>query len=473
MFMYMRFFFLLVLNVLGWLTLIGMMPASFSRVVVVYAQTAQSVEQRQAALQAELDQTEKEIANWQAILKGKQAESASLQRDTDILNAKIQEQKLIIKARNLAIQQLGKDITTKAETIQTLDEQIAREQDSLSQLVRKTNELDSFSVVEMALSKQNLSDFFSDLDSFDSVSRSLNEVLDQVRGTKTQNEIEKQALSDKQAEEAFAKATIEEQKRQVEKNEAEKKQLLTISRTQEKTYAQVLADREKKAAQIRSALFALRDSAAIPFGTALKYANEVSAKTGVRPAFLLAIITQESALGENQGSCILSNIETGDGVGKNSGTFFEKIMAPVRDTIPFQSITSRLGRDWKITPVSCPPAAKYTANRGYGGGMGPAQFIPSTWELFKARIASALNISSPDFADPWNPEHAFMATGIYMQDLGAVASSFTAERNAACKYYSGASCRPGRKPANAFYGDQVMAKAQSIQQNMIDPLQNL
>lgn len=439
----------------------------------LHAQSAQSVEQRQAALQAELDKTEKEIAGWRTILDQKKAESASIERDAAILNAKIQEQKLIIKARALAIERLGKDINQKNETIQTLEEQISRGQNSLSQLLRKTNELDSFSVVEMALSHENISDFFIDVDTFDSINRSLSDELESVRSAKSQNEVEKQDLSKKQDAEADAKAAVEAEKRKVEKNEAEKKQLLQISRTQEKTYAQVLADREKKAAQIRSALFALRDSAAIPFGTALKYANEVAAKTGIRPAFLLAIITQESALGENQGSCLLSSIDTADGVGKNSGTFFEKIMKPGRDTIPFQSITSRLGRDWKMTPVSCPPAAKYTSTRGYGGGMGPAQFIPSTWELFKARIASALGISSPDFADPWNPEHAFMATGIYMQDLGAVAGSYTAERNAACKYYSGASCRPGRKPANVFYGDQVMAKAQSIQENMIDPLNNI
>lgn len=440
------------------------------------AQTAangQTVEQRQAALQAELDATEKEIAGWRTILNQKKAETASIQRDADILNAKIQEQKLVIKARALEIERLGKDINKKAETIQTLDQQITRGQDSLSQLLRKTNELDSFSVVEMALSRQNLSDFFVDVDSFDTINRSLSNSLDQVRGAKSQNETEKQSLSKKQSEEADAKAAIEAEKRKVEKNEAEKKQLITISKTQEKTYSQVLADREKRAAQIRSALFALRDSAAIPFGVALTYANEVAAKTGVRAAFILAIITQESDLGENQGSCILSNIETGDGVGKNSGTPFQQIMKPGRDTTPFQSITSRLGRDWKMTPVSCPPGAKYYSGRGFGGGMGPSQFIPSTWELFKARIASTLGLSSAEAADPWNPEHAFMATGIYMKDLGAAGGSFTAERNAACKYYSGAACKPGRKPANVFYGDQVMAKAQSIQENMIDPLNNL
>ena len=166
---------------------------------------------------------------------------------------------------------------------------------------------------------------------------------------------------------------------------------------------------------------------------------------------------------------MVNNLETGDGSGKNTGTLFEQVMKAPRDTTPFKDITERLGRDWKMTPVSCPPGTKYTSGRGYGGGMGPSQFIPSTWELFKARIASAIGVSENQ-ADPWNPSHSFMATAIYLADLGASASGYTAERNAACRYYSGRSC-DSRSPANSFYGNQVMAKAENIQLTMIDPLE--
>jgi hypothetical protein len=50
-----------------------------------------------------------------------------------------------------------------------------------------------------------------------------------------------------------------------------------------------------------------------------------------------------------------------------------------------------------------------------------------------------------------------------MSDLGALNGSYTSERNAACRYYSGESCRPGRRPSNVFYGDQVMKAAEAIQ----------
>ena len=88
--------------------------------------------------------------------------------------------------------------------------------------------------------------------------------------------------------------------------------------------SKLLPRKEKRAAQIRAALFALRDTEGIPFGDALRFATLAYQKTGIRPALILAILTQESDLGKNQGSCLLSSLDTGDGVGKNTGTFLKK-----------------------------------------------------------------------------------------------------------------------------------------------------
>jgi membrane-bound lytic murein transglycosylase B len=320
------------------------------------------------------------------------------------------------------------------------------------------------------LSNKNLSQFFEDVDNYSSIQKSLEEQFTEIRNLQSKTDSERQELDKKRTAEADTKAKIEADKKKVEVDEKEKQRLININKTQEKTYAQVIAEKEKKAAQIRAALFSLRDTEGIPFGDALKYANLASNKTGVRSALILAILTQESDLGKNQGSCLVSNIDTGDGAGKNTGTIFEQVMKAPRDTVPFKDITERLGKDWKMTPVSCPPGTKYTSGRGFGGGMGPSQFIPSTWELFKNKLGTTLGLS-PNSVNPWNPEHAILATAVYMADLGAAGGSYTAERNAACRYYSGATCTPGRKPSNVFYGDQVMTKAENIQLTMIDPLE--
>ena len=428
------------------------------------------VSAKEEELKKELENVEKEILIQNEILKSKQKESASIERDISILNAKIKEAQLNIKAKNIKIGGLSKDISVKSKDIENLERKIERGKNSIADLLRKSHQIDDASLLTIALSDNDLSQFFIDIDSFDSINRSLQFTLDDVRETKTVTEKEKERLSVKKDQETDAKVAIESDKRKVEKNEGEKKKLLSFNKEQEKAYKDILKEREKKAAQIRSALFALRDSAAIPFGKALEYANLASSKTGVRPAFLLAILQQESNLGKNVGACNRPqdakkwrDIMPGPSehqVYLQSGKSCKKakIACSSRDDqTPFISIMSGLGRDTDNTPLSCP----ILSAGPWGGAMGPAQFIPSTWQLFKERIASIVGKLIPD---PWDPKDAIVASSIYLGDLGADSKSYSAEKKAACKYY-------GSGGSSCGYGNQVMAKAQNIQETMIDFLQ--
>lgn len=441
-------------------TLVTISPIQVSS---VYAQSTQlsDAQAQKAALEAELASLEAEIAAKQKELDGQKGQSKSLQNDISVLTTKINKAKLDIKAKNLTIAKLGGEITQKKETINELSDKIDREKESLAQLIRKTSEIDESNIVHMLLSDESLSGFYGDLDNFQSIKRDIRDSVQSIRGVKTKTETEKKTLEQKQNAEEDARAALQAAQREIQRSEAEKKQLLSISKNKEKQYQDLLAQKAKRRAEILSALFNLRDSKAIPFKDALEFATLASQKTNVRPAFLLAILTQESNLGTDQGSCYLTNPLTGAGVGYKSGRAIANVMKPSRDVAPFMEITAGVGRDPMKTLVSCP-----IGGSGYGGAMGPSQFIPSTWKLLATRIGAALGISSPD---PWAPRDAFMASAIYLADLGADAQTYSAEKNAACRYYSGRAC-DSKKPANSFYGTSVMQKAQNIQENMIDPL---
>src|SRR3989344_4458753 len=312
--------------------------------------TEAQIQEQEAKWRSELAATEKEIAEWESVLSKTKQGTASLQRDASILQAKISEAKAFIKKRQIQIEQLTRDIGLKTKTINELEAKVNRGKESLAGILRSTNEIDSYSLAEVMLSNKNLSQFFEDIDSYNSIKASLETQFKEIRELQGKTDSERKILD----------------KKRVELDEKEKQRLITINKTQEKTYGQVIAEKQKKAAQIRAALFALRDTEGIAFGDALKYATLASGKTGVRPALILAILTQESDLGKNQGSCLINNLETGDGAGKNTGTLFEKVMKSPRDTAPFKEITDRLGKDWKMTPVSCPPGTKWTASRCYG-----------------------------------------------------------------------------------------------------------
>ena len=156
-------------------------------------------------------------------------------------------------------------------------------------------------------------------------------------------------------------------------------------------------------------------------------------------------------MGANVGQCYLTNPDTGAGVGKNTGTVFTNVMKPTRDVVPFLEITNALSLNAFQTAVSCPIAGV----AGWGGAMGPAQFIPSTWKLFENRLENILGY----FANPWSPRDAFMASAMYLTDLGAVGTSTSAQNKAACKYY-------GSGGSTCSYSRSVMKYKSTIQSNI-------
>jgi peptidoglycan hydrolase CwlO-like protein len=410
-----------------------------------------AVAAREAELRRELSVIEEEIKEQEVVLENKQRETTSLERDVDILDAEIQKAQLNIRAKNLEINRLEDGIGDKEEVIGSLEEKIFRTKESLAQLVVKTNELDEFSLVEMLLANESLSTFFVELDSFETLENAIHESLKSIRGDKDLTKEQQELLEVQQRRELDDKKEIEAEKRQVERSEVQKQKLLNVSLSEEAEYERVLEGRQAEAAKIRTALFSLRDTAAIPFGEALAYAKEAEKATGVRPAFVLAILTQESNLGENVGTCN----RPGDPPSKS----WKEIMKPSRDQAPYLRITKALGLNPDTLPLSCPWQG------GWGGAMGPSQFIPSTWDIYDERVASALGKA---VANPWEPRDAITASSFFLKDIGANGRTYSDEREAALRYYAGGNWHLAK---NAFYGNGVMAKAQNIQENMIDPLE--
>lgn len=414
----------------------------------VHAQDAGAVQARRTELQLQLDELERQIEVQQTILTEKQKERTSLERDVAILDAQIAEAKLAIKRRTLVIQQLTANIQQKENTIFGLNRQLNSELESLAAILRQKNELGNTSLVIAALSSEDFSEFFSDLDTFDTVNRALQESFVEIRGTRTVTEGQKADLEQKRQEEVQLRQVQQLQEERLHVAEREKQKILTETRGQEKAYQDLIVANQKTAAQIRSELFQLTGSAAIPFEKALEYANLAAKETGVRPAFLLGVIAEESNLGENLGS----------------GSW-RIDMHQTRDAPIFVEVTASLGLNPDVMPVSKKPWY------GWGGAMGPAQFIPSTWALYagyvkpdwhydvsKDRIGRRTGNQPPN---PWDPKDAFMAAALLLTDNGAAAKTYNAEFRAAMCYLAG--CSSSKNKSLQFYGNEVMALTDKYQ----------
>lgn len=410
----------------------------FPSAPVLYAQDAADVAARRAELKRQLDALEKEIASQGVLLEDKRLERVSLERDIGILDAQIKKAELSIRARDIEINNLERDIGGKEDAIVELNRKLTREKQSLAQLLRKTNEIDDFSLVEIVLGNQNISEFFEDLDTFTTIKTQLRDSFVKIEATKVDTQAEKESLESKQIEEVELRRISEIQKAEIEAREAQKQEILDVTKGAEAVYQNIITSKKRTSAQIRAELFTLRDSAAIPFGDALDFANAASAVTGVRSALILGVIAQESRMGELIG--------TGN---------WRDDMHPTRDRPVFAKLMARLGLNPDLMPVSAKPSY------GWGGAMGPAQFIPSTWILFEDRLGQLSGQVPPN---PWDPRTAFIASGLLMADNGADRGTYAAERRAALRYFAG--WVNAEKPAYAFYGDAVMNLATQYQRQI-------
>ena len=416
-------------------------------------------EENEADCRKRLQDLAKEIQVINGGIQLEDQNQAKLGDEINKLTGEIQKTSTEIKKKNSLIKNIKDDIVNKERNLEDLNAKLKREKESLEKILRKRYELGDSTLFEVILSNKQISDFYEDAPAFSYVQSSLSDSFEIIDNLKVEIYGQKSELEKKREEEDAVKYSLQIEQQKIEGQKKERDQALTVSKQTEASLAALRALREKEIQEITNKLFELRDLAGggIAFGDAYKYAKEAGDKTGVRPAFILAILEQESNLGKNVGTC---NRNTNEPIwseimpGPTSGSWRD-------DQTIYKSLMAKLGRPLVGTPLSCPIKINGSYS-GWGGAMGPSQFIPATWQSYESKIASSVGAAT---ADPWNARHAIHATALYVRDLGANAQTYAAEKDAACKYYSGRSCSDP-SVQNAFYGNGVMNRVINIQANI-------
>ena len=385
-------------------------------------------------------------------------EKKTLQNQIYILSNKIKNLSYQIYQSNVVIKDLGLQIEDTQSSIEKTSFKIRESSESLIFILRTIYEEDEKSIVEIFLEDSGLSDFFDNLVALETLSTKNRELLQNIKELKEYLEVQKQALDEEKQDLENLVVIQTLQKQESEKTKDEREYYLGLTEAQ---YQEQLKEKEKtaeKAAEIMTRIFELIGIPEAPtFGEALDIAKYVEKITGVRPALLLAVMTQESNIGQNVGQCYLKNPSTGEGIVISSGKKVSRVMKPMGlagrkgDVDDFLKITKELGRDPYNTPVSCP------MSYGWGGAMGPAQFIPTTWVLYRDKVKAIIGKA----ADPWNIKDAFLAAALYLADYGAAQQTYNAEWKAVMIYFSGTTNTKYR-----FYGDSVMAIAAQYKQDI-------
>lgn len=393
-------------------------------------------------------------AQYEEDLERTEAEKRNLANQIANLENRMEQLDYQIRQSEIRIKDLGYQIASTQESITRMNAKIEDHHEQLEEILKLIEKEDRRSLLEILVVDQNLSDFFNNLTALERLSKESQSILNEVRDLRNSLETTEQRLA-REKEEAQRQAEIHALQRQ-ESAAARQEQEYLYDLTEEE-YQQQLSQKEiieERAQEImnrRLTLVGLPESEIPSFGEALEIARWAENITGIRPAFLLAIITQESALGRNVGECYLREPSTGAGIRISTGANVPNLMATPpnsyrNDAEKFLQITEMLDLDPYNTPVSCPFQV------GYGGAMGPAQFIPTTWWNQRPQLVSILGREP----NPWKLQDSFLASATYLANLGGIYN----ERTAALRYYAGSNWN---NPRHAFYGDQVVRRIECLQ----------
>jgi len=328
---------------------------------------------------------------------------------------------------NLNISQLKSAISQREKAISDLEQKIKKQKAILKEIILILYKYDSFSTIEMFFGQNTLSEVSQRIAEMDSVQKSLQRSVADIREAKDNLQKEKDVLIQKKDEQERLKA-----------ERAMQMQSLAVTQEQQSYYlseiqnAKTPLEREmvRVKAELRSLQAVMNQISAylsrwvlsgdLSWASIFGAVANTFSGTGARAALLLAILQHETRFATNLGKTQIWN--------ESSGQYED-----------FKTITSELCQAY-----GQPYCSRDQLPLSPSGAMGPAQFMPSTWKGFQSKLKNAFG----QVPNPWNLFHAIYAMGLYVV-------RYPSDHTAACAYLLGG------KNSNCthWYADAVSASA--------------
>lgn len=420
---------------------------------------AQEVCDTREECEALLKKYEEQIKQISALEGVAKQEIRTLQSQINAIKSRIGQLDLEIRKGNIIIQDLGLQIQDTEGSIEKTTLEIENKREKLAQILRTIYEEDQKSLVEILLSESTLSGFFDNLMALETLTQRNQEILEDIKGLKSDLEKQKEKLDEEKDSLARTVKVQTLEKQQREELRKEQERILKMTEAQYRQYVQEKKELEKRAAEIMSRIAQLTlPGLAVP--RSRKELHELASwagkLTGVRPALILGLIEVESALGINVGQCNCA----GQPVCRHPELSYKQVMRS-NQWPAFEAIVAELGLNPNTTPVSCYVSGGQVQ---MGGAMGPAQFMPNTWLNlgYKQRVESIAGIKP---ANPWRASDAFLAAALYLSDWNAQTQNRNSEIGAVTAYLCGTSIMTATcsRAGGKSYRNLVMQKTDQWQ----------
>lgn len=282
-----------------------------------------------------------------------------------------------ISTTQVVLTQTQSDIAEKEKEINDLNQQIQNNKTLLAGYIQEMSINDQTDpLITFASSGDSLSSLVVNYDQMINVKAKILDMIDQIN----------------QQESDLSKV-----KSQLAQKEADNQQYLAAKQTQQVQVASDIQTTENTISQLKSELNSLQSQLSALLGGGVSIQNiedaagEASKATGVRKDYILAELVEETNLGKFTGGCTYKNA--------NMHSY---------DIPVFKEIMKSLGYGLNDKKVSCPQGY-------YGGAMGIAQFIPTTWEAYSSQISADTGHNPPN---PWNVYDGVMGMALYLANHG-------------------------------------------------------
>ncbi|OHA06892.1 MAG: hypothetical protein A3B34_03465 [Candidatus Sungbacteria bacterium RIFCSPLOWO2_01_FULL_54_21] len=421
--------------------------------LIVLALASTVFAQERSDIERQLQQLEQEAQALDKNIQSTQGEVRTLDSEVKTMDAEVKRRQLEIRRLALAVQKTGMQIKQKNDGVTLLTAKIVTSRGALAGslfLLSAHEEDDGLSIL---LKHRSLSDFFNSVHSLERVQSDIQDTLTEFKDGRTTLEREKTELEEVREEQQGLQSLQEVERRFLAQKKAEKDELLRLTKGREAIFQQLLKTKKRDIASLKSQLFYL-EKTGVTAEDAVALADQAAKRTGIRTAFLLALLEVETGKQFEDGVITVgTNLGTGNwkrdlydcyiNIGKRASAEAEKRA--------FFAITEGLGLNPDTMPVSRRP------NYGCGGAMGPAQFLPTTWRRFETRVGNLTGHVPPN---PWSVEDAFTAAALFLADSGAATQTTTGEIRAAKTYISGSpSCT---KYICQSYSSRIISLARDI-----------
>jgi peptidoglycan hydrolase CwlO-like protein len=333
-----------------------------------------------------------------------------------------------------SIKHVRQQITQTTSDIETKREEIERYRQYIAALLRQMYNYENKSLLHLFLSTLQFSEVLAQQaarrDLQGHAATAVRELYEKIKTL----EDEEKNLSEQERSLGTLHTALESQQSDLRLKRQAKEKFLSAKQKEQITYDNQISEAQRARQEIEQEIFSLKGAGIeMKLNDALSMAQYASQLTGVRPALILGVLKIESDMGTNLGS----------------GHFPEDMQPASREA--FLRITKKLGLD----PATAPISARPTRYAGWGGAIGPGQFMPQTWETIEGRVAQLMN---KPLANPYELADAFVATAVMLADRGGTTRQ--GEYEAVNRYLAGPNWQ-----YVTWYGDTVLAVAEEFEKN--------